>query len=94
MEELRHAGLYESIWQTGAVVTQSVHTFSKGDDAGSGIVLALWAIHSVNVFTTEWVELPYDFLRHVSRRLTNEIPELAAVVYRISDKPPTTVEWG
>jgi GMP synthase (glutamine-hydrolysing) len=94
MEELRAAGLYETIWQTGAVVTASTHTYTKGDDAGSGLVLALWAIHSVNVFTTEWVELPYDFLRRVSRRLTNEIPELAAVTYRISDKPPTTVEWG
>jgi GMP synthase (glutamine-hydrolysing) len=95
MEEIRAAdGLYESMWQTGAVVTASTHTFTKGDDAGSGIVLALWAVHSVNVFTTEWVELPYEFLRHVSRRLTNEIPELAAVTYRISDKPPTTVEWG
>jgi GMP synthase (glutamine-hydrolysing) len=94
IEELRQAGLYETVWQAGAVVTHSVHTYSKGDDAGEGLVLALWAVWSVNVFTTEWAELPHDFLRHVSRRLTNEIPELSAVVYRISDKPPATVEWG
>jgi len=94
IEELRRANLYDTVWQAGAVVTDSPHTFTKGDDAGTGAVLALWAIWSVNVFTTEWAELPYDFLRHVSKRLTNEIPELAAVVYRISDKPPATVEWG
>lgn len=94
IEELRAAGLYETIWQAGAVVTHSEHTYSKGDDAGMGLVLALWAVWSVNVFTTEWTELPYDFLRRVSRRLTNEIREVAAVVYRISDKPPATVEWG
>ncbi len=94
MEEMRRAKLYETVWQAGAVVTHSQHTYSKGDDAGTGLVLALWAIWSVNVFTTEWAELPYEFLRHVSRRLTNEIPELAAVTYRISDKPPATVEWG
>ncbi|HEY2004035.1 MAG TPA: glutamine-hydrolyzing GMP synthase [Candidatus Saccharimonadia bacterium] len=94
IEELRRAGLYESSWQAGAVVTTSGHTFTKGDDAGTGLVLALWAVWSTNGFTVEWAELPYDFLRHVSRRLTNEIREVAAVVYRISDKPPATVEWG
>ncbi|HEX3082455.1 MAG TPA: glutamine-hydrolyzing GMP synthase [Candidatus Saccharimonadia bacterium] len=94
LEELRKAGLYSTVWQAGAVVTQSIHTFTKGDEAGSGLVLALWAIWSVNGFTAEWAELPYEFLRHLSRRLTNEIPEIASVVYRISDKPPTTIEWG
>ena len=39
-------------------------------------------------------ELPYDFLKHVSQRMTNEIREVGGVVYRISDKPPVTIEWG
>jgi GMP synthase (glutamine-hydrolysing) len=94
LEELRQHQLYGSVWQAGAVVTQSVATYTKGDDAGSGLVLALWAVWSVNGFTAEWAELPYTFLRAVSRRLTNEIPEVASVVYRISDKPPATIEWG
>ncbi len=94
LEELRAADLYNSVWQAGAVVTHSVATYSKGDDAGTGLVLAIWAVWSVNGFTAEWAELPYDFLRGLSRRLTNEIPELASVVYRISDKPPATIEWG
>ncbi len=94
IDELRRAGLYGQLWQAGAVVTSSTTTYTKGDDAGTGLVLALWAVTSVNGFTAHWAELPIDFLRHVSRRLTNEIPEIGAVVYRISDKPPTTIEWG
>lgn len=94
LDELRKAGLYATVWQAGAVVTSSTATYTKGDDAGSGLVLALWAVWSVNGFTAEWAELPYDFLRHTSRRITNEIPEIASVVYRISDKPPVTIEWG
>jgi GMP synthase (glutamine-hydrolysing) len=94
LEELRRFDLYDSVWQAGAVVTHSTATYTKGDDAGSGLVLALWAVWSVNGFTAEWAELPYEFLRTVSRRLTNEIREIASVVYRISDKPPATIEWG
>jgi GMP synthase (glutamine-hydrolysing) len=94
IEELRKANLYEGVWQAGAVVTRSEHTVSKGDDAGTGRVVALWAFSSDNVFTARFAELPYDFLASVSRRITNEVREVGAVVYRISDKPPATIEWG
>jgi len=94
IEELRKEGLYGTVWQAGAVVTRSVTTATKGDDAASGVVAALWAVWSVNGFTAQWAELPADFLRSVSRRMTNEVPEVGAVVYRISDKPPVTIEWG
>ena len=94
IEELRRWNLYETIWQAGAVVTQSVTTVTKGDDAGNGIVVALWAVWSVNGFTARAAELPYDFLKHVARRVTNEVEEVGSVTYRISDKPPATIEWG
>ncbi|HUC20859.1 MAG TPA: hypothetical protein VMR98_05190, partial [Candidatus Polarisedimenticolaceae bacterium] len=94
IEELRDARLYETVWQAGAVVTRSETTGSKGDDASTGFIVALWAVWSVNGFTAQWAELPYDFLRQVSRRITNEVGEVGAVVYRVSDKPPTTIEWG
>jgi GMP synthase (glutamine-hydrolysing) len=94
IEELRRANLYNSVWQAGATVTRSEHTVSKGDDAGTGHVLALWAVWSVNGFTARFAHLPYDFLSHVSQRITNEVREVGAVVYRISDKPPATIEWG
>ena len=94
IEELRKWQLYDSVWQAGAVVTASNTTATKGDDAAEGHVVALWAVWSVNGFTARAAELPYDFLKHVSRRITNEIREVGAVVYRISDKPPVTIEWG
>lgn len=94
IEELRAADLYRSVWQAGATLTASEHTVSKGDDAGMGAVVALWAVWSVNGFTARFAQLPYDFLDRVSRRITNEVREVGAVVYRISDKPPTTIEWG
>lgn len=94
IEELRAADLYRSVWQAGAVVTRSEHTESKGDNAGTGHVIALWAVWSVNGFTARFAQLPYEFLEKVSRRITNEVREVGAVVYRISDKPPTTIEWG
>ncbi len=94
IEELRNWALYETVWQAGAVVTNSVTTCTKGDDAAEGYVVALWAVWSVNGFTARAAELPYDFLSHVSRRLTNEVREIGAVVYRVSDKPPVTIEWG
>ena len=94
IEELRKWKLYESTWQAGAVVTNSVTTCTKGDDAVSGCVIALWAVWSVNGFTARWARLPADFLDLVSRRITNEIREVGGVVYRISSKPPATIEWG
>jgi GMP synthase (glutamine-hydrolysing) len=94
IEELRRADLYHSLWQAGATLTRSEHTESKGDGAGLGAVVALWGVWSVNGFTARFAQLPYAFLEKVSRRITNEVPEVGAVVYRISDKPPSTIEWG
>ena len=94
IEELRAADLYKTVWQAGTVVTLSEHTVSKGDDAGLGHVVALWAVWSVNGFTARFAALPYDFLEKVSRRITNEVREVGAVTYRVSDKPPATIEWG
>lgn len=94
IEELRRWELYHTVWQAGAVVTNSVTTCTKGDDATNGLIVALWAVWSVNGFTARAAELPWDFLQHVSRRITNEIRSVGAVVYRISDKPPATIEWG
>lgn len=94
IEELRAADLYKTVWQAGATLTRSEHTESKGDGAGIGRVVALWAVWSVNGFTARFAQLPYEFLDKVSRRITNEVREVGAVVYRISDKPPSTIEWG
>ena len=94
IEELRKWDLYNSVWQAGAVVTNSITTCTKGDDAFSGPIIKLWAVWSVNGFTARWARLPHDFIDHVSRRITNEIREAGEVVYKVSCKPPTTIEQG
>lgn len=100
VEELRKwkddsaGNLYNSVWQAGAVVTNSIATCTKGDGAVSGAVVCLWAVWSVDGFTARFARLPYEFLDHVSRRITNEVSEVGSVTFRISDKPPATIEWG
>jgi GMP synthase (glutamine-hydrolysing) len=94
ISELRNWDLYDKVWQAGAVLTNSVTTCTKGDDATSGYVVALWAVWSVNGFTAQPANLPWDFLIHVATRMTNEIKEVGRVVYNISGKPPATIEWG
>ena len=58
IEELRKSDLYKTVWQAGATLTRSEHTVSKGDDAGQGHVVALWAVWSVNGFTARFAQLP------------------------------------
>jgi len=95
IDELRKADLYRTVWQAGAVVTRSEHTVSKGRPTPAWATWSpLWAVWSVNGFTARFASSPMNFWRRVSRRITNEVREVGAVVYRISDKPPTTIEWG
>jgi GMP synthase (glutamine-hydrolysing) len=94
IEELRRAGLYEKVWQAGVVVTRSEHTYTAGDDAGTGSVICFWAVWSVNGFTAQAADLPFDFRKNLARRFGNEVHGIGAVVYRDSDKPRSTIEWG
>lgn len=94
VEELRKWDLYEEVWQAGVVVLDTLTTVSKGDAAGEHLVVMLFAVTSVDGFTAEFARLPWDFLDHVSRRLTNEIPAIGRASYSISGKPPATIEIG
>jgi GMP synthase (glutamine-hydrolysing) len=94
IEALHEHSLYHTVWQAGATLLDSTATYTKGDDAGSGHVICLWAVWSVNGFTAQSAELPFDFLRYVTKRIVNEVSGIASVGYRTSDKPPTTIEWG
>ncbi len=94
IEELRRAGLYETVWQAGVVVTLSQHTFTKGDDAGTGVLVVYWAVWSVNGFTARSAQLPSDFHHRIQQRFGNEVPGIGATAYRTSDKPFSTIEWG
>lgn len=94
IEELRRANLYHLVWQAGVMVTLSEHTFTKGDDAGIGVVVVYWAVWSVNGFTAQAADLPYEFHNTIQRRFGNEVAGIGATAYRTSFKPISTIEAG
>ena len=65
----------------------------KGDARYYEYVVALRAVETVDFMTAHWAHLPYDFLGHVSNRILNEVAGISRVVYDISGKPPSTIEW-
>jgi GMP synthase (glutamine-hydrolysing) len=92
-EEVRAAGLYESIWQSFAVLLPVRSVGVMGDSRTYESVLALRAVTSSDGMTADWVKLPYDLLATLSNRIINEVSGINRVVYDISSKPPATIEW-
>lgn len=91
---LRKYDLYESVWQSGVVITNEVVTVTKGDDAGDELAVVLFAVTSLDGFTADFARLPWEFIDAVSRRITNEVPGVGRVTYNVTSKPPGTIEWG
>jgi GMP synthase (glutamine-hydrolysing) len=92
-EEIREAGLYESIWQSFGVLLPVRSVGVMGDDRTYASVLALRAVHSRDGMTADWVPLPYDVLGRIGSRVVNEVRGINRVVYDITSKPPGTIEW-
>jgi GMP synthase (glutamine-hydrolysing) len=92
-EEIRAAGLYESIWQSFGVLLPVRSVGVQGDQRTYAEALAVRAVHSQDGMTADWVPLPYELLGTISRRITNEVRGINRVVYDISSKPPGTIEW-
>jgi GMP synthase (glutamine-hydrolysing) len=92
-EEIRAAGLYESIWQSFGVLLPVRSVGVMGDLRTYSEALALRAVTSRDGMTADWVPLPYELLGTISRRVTNEVKGINRVVYDISSKPPATIEW-
>jgi GMP synthase (glutamine-hydrolysing) len=92
-QEIRAAGLYESIWQSFGVLLPVRTVGVMGDERTYAKVLALRAVHSKDGMTADWVPLPYDLLATISSRIVNEVEGINRVVYDISSKPPATIEW-
>jgi GMP synthase (glutamine-hydrolysing) len=92
-QEIRAAGMYESIWQSFGVLLPVKTVGVMGDERTYANVLALRAVHSKDGMTADWVPLPYDLLATISSRVVNEVKGINRVVYDISSKPPATIEW-
>ena len=92
-EEIRAAGLYESIWQSFGVLLSVKSVGVMGDQRTYAETLAVRAVHSKDGMTADWVPLPYELLATISRRIINEVRGVNRVVYDITSKPPGTIEW-
>jgi GMP synthase (glutamine-hydrolysing) len=92
-EEIQRAGLERDIWQAFAVLLPLKSVGVMGDGRTFESVAAVRAVTSTDGMTAEWVRLPYDVLATISRRVTNEVRGINRVVYDISSKPPSTIEW-
>ena len=93
IEELHKNNLYNEIWQAFAVLLPVQSVGVMGDERTYENTVALRAVTSIDGMTADWVHLPYDVLSTVSNRIINEVRGVNRVVYDISSKPPSTIEW-
>jgi GMP synthase (glutamine-hydrolysing) len=90
---MRSTSFYRDIWQSFAVLLPVKTVGVMGDERTYENVIALRVVESVDGMTADWVKLPYDILQKISNRIINEVKGVNRVVYDISTKPPSTIEW-
>jgi len=93
IEELHTSGLYKDVWQAFAVLLPIQSVGVMGDFRTYERTVTLRAVTSTDGMTADWARLPHDFLARVSSRITSEVRGVNRVVYDISSKPPSTIEW-
>ena len=93
LEEIRKAGLYEKVWQSFAVLLPVRTVGVMGDERTYENVIAIRVVDSLDAMTADWTRIPYEVQARMSNRIINSVKGVNRVVYDISSKPPSTIEW-
>lgn len=91
-QELKNAGIYNSVWQAYAAVGDDKAVAVIGDERLYGYIVIIRVVNSTDAMTADWTKLPYELLEKMSNKITNEVEGVAWVTYAISSKPPATIE--
>lgn len=93
IQGLRDWGLYDKVWQAGAILLPIQSVGIMGDERTYEHVIALRAVTSIDAMTVDWAHLPYEFMAKISNDIINKVKGVNRVCYDISSKPPATIEW-
>jgi GMP synthase (glutamine-hydrolysing) len=93
IEGLKNHGLYDKVWQAGAILLPVQSVGVMGDERTYENAIVLRAVESTDGMTADWSHLPYEFLAKISNEIINKVKGVNRVVYDISSKPPATIEW-